>query len=102
MLNFIKKKIALIWAKKHVTKTQDFKINAVLQQEQLLLTLTKTAEKTLFGREHQFENINNIEDFQKNVAISDYEDLKPYIEKVKKATLLEKEAYEFIKEGFDS
>lgn len=84
MLNFIKKKIALVWAKNHVKETQTFKKNAVEDQEKLLLSLVKTAKKTLFGREHQFENINTISDFQKNVHIADYEDLKPYIEKVKK------------------
>ncbi len=84
MLNFIKKKIALIWAKKHVKQTETFKQNAVEDQEKLLISLVKTAEKTLFGREHQFENIKTVADFRKNVGIADYEDLKPYIEKVKK------------------
>ena len=84
MLNFIKRKIALIWAKKHVKETENFKQNAVEDQEKLLISLVKTAEKTLFGREHQFETIKNIQDFQNLVKIADYEDLKPYIEKVKK------------------
>ncbi|KFC24468.1 GH3 auxin-responsive promoter family protein [Chryseobacterium sp. FH1] len=84
MLDFIKKNIALIWAKKHIAKTKDFKTNAVKNQEDLLLSLVKTAEKTLFGREHQFEMIKTIEDFRSNVPIADYEDLKPYIEKIKK------------------
>lgn len=84
MLDFIKKNIALIWAKKHIARTKDFKTNAVKNQEDLLLSLVKTAEKTLFGREHQFETIKTIDDFRSNVPIADYEDLKPYIEKVKK------------------
>ncbi|SIS83611.1 GH3 auxin-responsive promoter [Kaistella chaponensis] len=84
MLNLIKKKIALIWAKKHVAEAFTFQKNAVEDQEKLLLSLVKTAEKTLFGREHQFENIHAISDFQNKVQIADYEDLKPYIEKVKK------------------
>ncbi|MGZ5197916.1 MAG: GH3 family domain-containing protein, partial [Kaistella sp.] len=84
MLNFIKKKIALLWAKNHVKNTENFKQNAVEDQEKLLLSLVKTAEKTLFGREHQFESIHTVEDFQNQVKIADYEDLKPYIEKTKK------------------
>ncbi|QNS40644.1 GH3 auxin-responsive promoter family protein [Chryseobacterium manosquense] len=84
MLNFIKKKIALIWAKKHVKETEIYKQNAVEDQEKLLLSLVKTAEKTLFGREHRFENIQNVQDFQNQVKIADYEELKPYIERVKK------------------
>ncbi|MDP2454957.1 MULTISPECIES: GH3 auxin-responsive promoter family protein [unclassified Kaistella] len=84
MINFIKKNIALIWAKKHVKETQSFKQNAVKDQENLLISLVQTAEKTLFGRTHQFENIKSIQDFQAQVPVADYEDLKPYIEKVKK------------------
>lgn len=84
MLNFIKKKIALIWAKQHIEKSRIFKTNAIQNQQDLLLDLVKTAEKTLFGREHQFETIKSMEDFQKNVPVADYEDLKSYIEKVKK------------------
>ena len=84
MIGFIKKKIALIWAKKHVKETENFKRNAVEDQEKLLLSLIKTAEKTLFGRERNFEKIKNIQDFQSAVQIADYEDLKTYIERVKK------------------
>lgn len=84
MLNFIKKNAALIWAKKHVRKTEEFKKNAEQNQEALLLSLVKTAQKTLFGREHDFENIHSVQEFQKRVPIADYEDLKPYIERVKR------------------
>lgn len=84
MLQFLKKKIALLWAKKHVRNTEEFKKNAENNQEKLLLSLVDTAKKTLFGREHDFENIRSVKDFQNKVKISDYEDLKPYIERVKK------------------
>lgn len=84
MIHFIKKKIALAWAKKHVRETEKFKTNAVEDQQRLLLSLVKNAEKTLFGREHHFEEINTVQTFQRNVQITDYEDIKPYIEKIKK------------------
>lgn len=84
MLNFIKKTAAKIWAKKHVRNCENYKQNAAENQEQLLLALTKTAEKTLFGREHQFEKIKSVEDYQNRVPVRDYEGLKSYIEKVKK------------------
>ncbi len=83
MINFLKKSIAKIWAKKHVQQCEDYKHNADRDQEKLLLELVKHSEKTLFGRAHQFEDIKTVEDFQKNVKISDYEDIKPYIEKIK-------------------
>lgn len=84
MLNFFKKNAALIWAKKHVQKAEDFKKNAEKNQEDLLLSLVNTAQKTLFGREHDFENIHSVKEFQDKVSVADYEDLKPYIERVKK------------------
>ncbi|SHE70245.1 GH3 auxin-responsive promoter family protein [Chryseobacterium vrystaatense] len=84
MLNFFKKKAALVWAKKHVQKTSEFKKNSEKNQEALLLSLVKTAQKTLFGREHDFENIHSVKEFQERVPVADYEDLKPYIERVKK------------------
>lgn len=84
MLNFFKKNAALVWAKKHVQKTGEFKKNSEKNQEALLLSLVKTAQKTLFGREHDFENIHSVKEFQEKVPVADYEDLKPYIERVKK------------------
>lgn len=84
MLNFFKKNAALIWAKKHVRKTEVFKKNAEKNQEELLISLVHTAQKTLFGREHDFANIHSVKEFQERVPVADYEDLKPYIERVKK------------------
>ncbi len=84
MLNFFKKNAALIWAKKHVQKAEDFKKNAGKDQQDLLLSLVNTAQKTLFGREHDFENIHSVKEFQDRAPVADYEDLKPYIERVKK------------------
>ena len=83
MIGFIKKLAAKIWAKNHVKQTEYYKNNAEQLQEKLLLDLVKSAEKTLFGLQHNFSEIKSIEDFQKNVKISDYEDLKPFVEKVK-------------------
>ncbi|WP_294327701.1 GH3 auxin-responsive promoter family protein [uncultured Chryseobacterium sp.] len=84
MLNFFKKNAALIWAKKHVQKAEEFKKNAEKNQDDLLISLVNTAQKTLFGREHNFENIRSVKDFQNRVPVADYEDLKPYIERVKR------------------
>ena len=84
MISSIKKIVALLWAKQHVKKTADFKNNAERDQESVLISLIRTAEKTLFGRTYQFENIRSIADFQQHVPVSDYEELKPFIEKIKK------------------
>jgi len=84
MLNFLKKTAALIWARKHVRQAEEFKKNSERKQEELLLSLTAAARKTLFGREHDFENIRSVKDFQERVKVGDYEALKPYIERVKR------------------
>ncbi|WP_073179264.1 GH3 auxin-responsive promoter family protein [Cruoricaptor ignavus] len=83
MLNFIKKNAAKIWAKNHIKSSENFKRNAAEDQEKLLMNLVKTAEKTLFGRVHQFEEIRSVKDFQAKVPVQDYEGLKPFIEKIK-------------------
>jgi hypothetical protein len=56
---------------------------AVQDQDNILKELVKTAKNTEFGKEHGFENIQNYEDFKRQVPIRDYEQIKPYIEKVK-------------------
>ncbi|MEO6230211.1 MAG: GH3 auxin-responsive promoter family protein [Ferruginibacter sp.] len=56
---------------------------AVQDQEAILNLLIKTALKTEFGKDHGLEQIKNYDDFVKRVPIRDYEDFKPYIEKIK-------------------
>jgi GH3 auxin-responsive promoter len=56
---------------------------AVQDQEAILKELVKTGRKTDFGRDHQFDKINSYEEFKQAIPIRDYEELKPYIQKVK-------------------
>jgi len=79
----LKKRVAKIWAKKMVKSAQHFTKNAVENQEQLLLKLVNKAKNTEFGKNHRFSSIRSIEDFQKQVPLQDYEDIKVYIEKIK-------------------
>ena len=59
MIGFIKKLAAKIWAKNHVKQTEYYKNNAEQLQEKLLLDLVKSAEKTLFGLQHNFSEIKS-------------------------------------------
>ncbi len=52
-----------------------------VQEEQLFSILT-TSEKTVFGKEYDFENIKTIKDFQSKVPLHTYESIFPYIEKM--------------------
>lgn len=83
MINFLKKKLALIFAKREVAKSEHFKHNAASDQQKLLLSLVRNAEKTLFGRAYGFSEIHSVEDFQNRVPITDYEALSPFIKKLK-------------------
>lgn len=67
-----------------VSKMNKWKFNAVAAQEKVLQNLIKTAANTQFGKDHHFNRIANYQDFKKNVAVNDYEDIKPYIEQVVK------------------
>ncbi len=56
---------------------------AVSDQENILKSLLKTGTNTEFGKEHGFENIKTYDDYKNTVPIRDYEQLKPYIQKIK-------------------
>lgn len=56
---------------------------AVACQEKTMHRIVAQAANTAFGRDHHFADIKTYEDFKKAVPIRDYEDLKPYIERVK-------------------
>ena len=53
-----------------------------IQTEYLKGLLQKNA-KTQFGQKHNFNQINNVLDFQKSVPISDYENYIEYIDSIK-------------------
>ena len=56
---------------------------AVADQESIFQNLIKVGSKTDFGKDNNFENIKTYEDFVNQVPIRDYEEFKPYIEKIK-------------------
>ncbi|MEP6611816.1 MAG: GH3 auxin-responsive promoter family protein, partial [Mucilaginibacter sp.] len=58
--------------------------NAVALQQKTFQHLIVKAKNTAFGADHHFGQINSYEDFKKNVPIRDYEQLRPYIDRVTK------------------
>jgi hypothetical protein len=58
--------------------------NAVLLQQKTLEQLIGKAKHTAFGMDHNFGQISNYDDFKKNVPVRDYEELRPYIDRVTK------------------
>ena len=68
---------------KYVSRTiKKWSSKPVETQEKVFRQLISKAKHTVFGRDHDFENIRNHEDFIKNVPIRDYEALKHYVERV--------------------
>ncbi|HPI54427.1 MAG TPA: GH3 auxin-responsive promoter family protein, partial [Chitinophagaceae bacterium] len=56
---------------------------AIQHQEQLRAQLVRSAAKTQFGQDHHFSQIDSHRALTQAIPIRDYEQLKPYIEKIK-------------------
>jgi hypothetical protein len=52
-------------------------------QQAVMLKLVQKAQHTAFGKDHQFTSIHSYEDFKKHVPVRDYEEITPYIERVR-------------------
>lgn len=78
----IKSFAAKIFAKYIRKKIDGWASNPVEVQEKVFKSLINRGSLTLFGKDHDFKNISNHSDFIKKVPIRDYEELKPYIDKM--------------------
>ncbi len=63
-------------------KTQKWASNPVATQQKVFKDLIRQAKNTQFGIDHQFSEIYTAEDFENHVPIRDYEELKPYVDRV--------------------
>lgn len=79
----IKSIAAKIFARKIYNQTLAWSTKPAETQLEVFKSLIKNAKETEFGRDHHFDKIKSIYDFQINVPIRDYEDLKSYFDKVK-------------------
>lgn len=73
---------AKIFSKIATLRIQKWANNPIETQQRVFKKLLTEARHTVFGKDHDFENIQSFEDFTKKVPIRDYEALKPYIERV--------------------
>ncbi len=58
-------------------------VTAVVDQENIFKSLIKTGKNTDFGKESGFLQVNSYEEFKEAVPIRDYEQLRPWIDKIK-------------------
>src|SRR5688572_12154728 len=56
---------------------------ALEDQDAILKSLLKTAADTQFGKDHNLKDVHNYAGFKQAVPIRDYEQMKPYVEKIK-------------------
>jgi hypothetical protein len=60
----------------------NFILNPIDSQQQVFNKLIGSAQFTEYGKKYNFEHINSISDFQREVPLNDYDTLKPYIQRI--------------------
>src|SRR5690606_4694430 len=78
-----KAELAQLYARFISKSEQKWIENPIEAQNKIFRELISVGKSTQFGKDHDFESIQNYEDFKTRVPIRDYEDLKSYIELIK-------------------
>ena len=80
----VKSKLGKIYATAAVKKIKKWAERPIETQQKVFRELIEKASATAFGKDHNFSSITTYKDFKKAVPIRDYEDLKPYIDRIRK------------------
>lgn len=75
---------AKLFAKRIHDTTQKWATNPVVTQEKVFKELLTIAKETQFGKDHSFSTIKTFKEFAQQVPVRDYEQLKPYVDRVVK------------------
>jgi phenylacetate-coenzyme A ligase PaaK-like adenylate-forming protein len=78
----IKASLSKLYAGIVAKKLENWRKNAPAIQNKVLSELISSAKETSFGKDHKFRDIRTYEDFKRSVPISDYEDLRVYIDRI--------------------
>jgi len=70
--------------KKRIHQIELFKKYPNEVQEELLKKLITTSKSTVWGQQYDYKSIKTINDFKQRVPISTYEDIFPYIDRLRK------------------
>ena len=73
---------AKIFSKIVVLRIQKWAKNPIETQQKVFRQLISEAKNTSFGKDHDFESITSFEEFVNQVPVRDYEELKPYVDRV--------------------
>ena len=72
------------WMKKRAHQIELFMKYPIEVQNEWFEELVTTAKNTEFGRKYKFSSFENDKHFKESVPVQDYEDLKPYVDRLKK------------------
>ena len=78
----MKKSAAKLFAKWVHRKNQKWIDNPLESQEKTMADLVVKAQKTQFGKDHSFDTISDYDSFQKAIPIRNYEELRPYVDRI--------------------
>ena len=65
-------------------KLKSYSKRAYKMQEKLLLSLVKKNKSTVYGKENNFKDVHSVEDYQKIVPLTYYEDYSDYVQRMMK------------------
>src|SRR5690606_37386298 len=68
--------------KLRLNAVDNFMLNPIDTQKTVFNALIGSARFTEFGKQYNFDNLSSIRDFKNAVPVSDYDDLKPYIQRI--------------------
>ncbi len=74
---------ALSWGRGYLKEVARSLTHATELQDNVFQTLMKGGRQTLFGKERNFDSIRNLSDFQSRVKLSVYDDMVPYINRIR-------------------
>jgi hypothetical protein len=72
-------KIYANWTRRQINQ---WAVKPIETQQRVFRTLINEAKDTAFGKDHKFEMISTPQEFTEQVPVRDYEELKPYINRV--------------------
>ena len=76
-------KAALSWGKGFIKEVEDSYTHAPQLQQKVFERLLKCGAGTAFGHEKNFAGIKTLSDFQRQISLSRYNDIVPYIERIR-------------------
>ena len=63
-------------------RIQNWSNHPVASQREVLQHLVTAAQYTEFGKKHHFSKLFSVKDFKRSIPIQEYDDVKPYIQKM--------------------